>query len=124
MDTNQLIAVMQAYLAGQAVEARVIGFEEWVDVGPNYTVWNAEEYEYRVKPLDHDAFDWSAASPGFKWLARDLDGQAYLYVAAPYKSGGRWMLDSRICTRVSARNFSSYAPGPRDWKDSLQGRTE
>lgn len=123
MDANQLIAVIQAYLAGQAVEARLIDFEEWVDVGPNYTVWNVEDYEYRVKTLDHDAFDWSAASPGFKWLARDLDGAAYLYVSMPHKRASQWF-NGTDGLRVSAQHFSSYQPGPRNWKDSLQERPE
>lgn len=123
MENAQIVAVLQAYTAGQVVEFRVLGAEEWIELPALFNLWNFEDFEYRVKPLDHDEFDWSAASPGFKWLARDLDGQAYLSIGRPERGVDKWSYGIGA-VKVSARYFSSYAPGPRGWKESLQERPE
>lgn len=122
MENAQIVAVLQAYTAGQAVESRIIGTSEWVVVPPGFSVWNFEDFEYRVKPLDPDTIDWSAVSPGFKWMARDLNGEAFLYVSEPIRYESKWAGSMVNPLTVNARHFSSYAAGPRDWRDSLVER--
>lgn len=63
------------------------------------------------------SLDWSHAAPEYKWIARDSDGEGYLYDRKPPKDGrGWWVADGKVC---EASVFASYDQGTCDWDESL-----
>ena len=48
MNTNEMIAVMQAYARVEAIEVSVKGADDWSDI--KHPLWDWNSFEYRVKP--------------------------------------------------------------------------
>lgn len=74
----------------------------------------------KPKPLTKPSVDWSVIKPEYRWLARDEDGCAWVFIDKP-KSIGFWTgeLDFREVSFLA-----SYTPGTCDWQDSLVERPE
>ena len=52
MNTNEMIAVMQAYARGEAIEVSVKGADDWSEI--KHPLWDWSSVEYRVKPKGYD----------------------------------------------------------------------
>nr|WP_315061987.1 hypothetical protein [uncultured Campylobacter sp.] len=48
MNTQEMIAVMQAYIEGEAIEVSDKGADDWSDI--KHPLWDWNSFEYRVKP--------------------------------------------------------------------------
>lgn len=124
MKTEDKIKVMQAYLDGKKIESRSIPNGEWSEffLEPN---WNWEELEYRVSEIP-DSIDWTHVAPQYKFMARENNGETYLFANEPHiytssVSGGHWY-DTYNGDLADASVFASYKKGNVDWKDSLVKR--
>lgn len=80
---------------------------------------------YRVvaveKPKTKPSIDWSHVAPQYKWLARDIDDAAYVYVNKPFISAAD-MWEAPAYDHYRANGFASYVAGDCDWKESLVER--
>ena len=118
-DTKRKIAVMQSYLDGEEIEfssGYMDDWEEWKGAEP---VWNWEECGSRVKVIP-DIIDWSHVHEKYNWMARDDEGDVWLYDTIPGLSGDVWTLQGVDIAK--ANDFASYRQGSQDWKDSLVKR--
>ena len=50
VETEQAIAVMQAWVEGKPIQQRPVGSDMWFDVSTQTPVWNWRERTYRIKP--------------------------------------------------------------------------
>ena len=80
-------------------------------------------YPYPVKVVRDDkptkpSIDWTHVNEKFKWLAVDVNGEAYVYENEP-KVGvdSYWLCQEGTLYEVNG--LASYTPGTCDWKDSL-----
>lgn len=73
------------------------------------------------QPAKKPSIDWSHVAPQYKWLARDSDGAAYVYVSKPCV-GDADMWATSVHDHLRTTGFASYSPGDCDWKDSLVER--
>lgn len=48
MNTNEMIAVMQAYARGEAIEASIKGKDDWSEI--KHPLWDWVGSDYRIKP--------------------------------------------------------------------------
>ena len=48
MNTNEMIAVMQAHARGEAIEVSDKGADDWSEI--KHPLWDWNSFEYRVKP--------------------------------------------------------------------------
>ena len=81
-------------------------------------------YPYPVqifKEITKPSIDWEHVHKDFKFLAKDIDGNAFLYWEKPVLvlSGG-WQITQGDC--AEAHQFASYTSGTCDWQDSLVER--
>lgn len=103
-------------------------FNAWLDghkVTPNGAplierpAWYGDAvYTVTAKPKTMPSIDWAHVAPKFNFLARDKNGNAYLYQTKPgidYSSSGYG--DRKVFMPADA--FASYAPGDCDWNESL-----
>lgn len=112
--TKRMIEVMQAYVDGERLEARLKRDPNiWVRAGS--PVWNFEDHDYRVAKIP-DTINWDHVAPEFKYMARDKSGFGYLHKDKPSIKDIFWNSDSRI---ENTDQFSSYRKGTVDWKESL-----
>lgn len=122
--TRDMIAVMQAYVDGSEIEARERPYDEFVLLPRTeccFHVWNWDAYDYRVA-VTKDSIEWSHVSPDMKFMARDKDGDCFLFKAEPELRDDWWSNRNGSCSL--AEHFSSYRRGNVDWKDSLVRRPE
>lgn len=77
-------------------------------------------YQVRAieKPKTKPSIDWSYVAPQYKWLARDANGDAYVYKERPQRGGDAWIFG--VCKSVD--HLKCYVAGDCDWKDSLVER--
>lgn len=118
---QERIEIMQAWLDGKRVQwkSRVDG--SWNDMlGYENPDFSFDARQYRIAPPEPDFIDWSHVADKWKWLARDANGEAWLYDNEPEcrhisSWGGRGN-----CIRAS--EFASYRNGGADWRESLFAR--
>lgn len=83
------VAIMQAWLAGETIEV-TDGYSnppEWIEIEEDATPdFYFNIFRYRVKPVNvpKDSIDWSHVHPDFNYMARDSNGDVYLYEEKPY----------------------------------------
>lgn len=82
-------------------------------------------FSYRVAPMPptKPIIDWTALDKCWRWLARDKNGRANVFISQPRLqfAAGRWDgVEARCVDGV----LSSYSPGACDWSDSLVERPE
>lgn len=112
-------AVAHAWVDGAEVEWRPLGSNEpWRPIAGNLISW-AEFNEYRIKPTKptKPSIDWSHVDKRYNWLAKNDDGNAFLYDRVPWSQGYAFVGWAGSYVRADA--FSSYSPGTCDWRDSL-----
>lgn len=121
MNTKDMIEVMQAYDNGKAIELRRNNEYEWSAC--RNPVWNWFLFEYRIKPDTKDEIDWSHVHERWKFMARDGNGNAYLFESEPKVLSGSdvWLPCDGDYYRVS-HILSSYVKGTCDWTESLAAR--
>jgi hypothetical protein len=118
--TAEMIKVMQAYVEGERVELQGGPFPEFSKVPT--PLWDWLNFDYRIAPAAKpDTIDWSHVAPEFKWMARDSEGQCWLYFSQPKVGNGCWYSPDDA---TPADSFTSYHRGTCDWKDSLVKRPE
>lgn len=123
--------VMLAAANGKPIEFRNRSCEsaEWqtpsVPVSENDAFfWNWYAYEYRIA-LIPDSIDWSHVNSRFKYMARDKNGDVFLYSDRPCLSSRikiQWTGSKGDITNRIQIIFASYKQGNVDWKDSLVER--
>lgn len=80
------------------------------------------------EPITKPSINWEHVAPKFKWLAKDVDGECYLYEDEPvwrqggFISGTCWTNARRTLT--SADGFESLGTGTCPPEDSLVRRPE
>ena len=62
MNTKEKIAVMQAHLGGNTVQAARIGEGDWRPV-PVEPIWDFASYSYRIKPEPRKPREWTLSEP-------------------------------------------------------------
>lgn len=120
LSREEQLELFNAWLDGAEIECFDINREVWVYL--ETPTWYSG-FVYRVIPTK-PSIDWSAVHPDYKWLARDLDGEGYLYAAEPKLNGRKTYWENVVWDQVSAKILTSYNPGTCDWKDSLVQRPE
>lgn len=50
MNTNEMIAVMQAYARGEAIEVSDKGANDWSEI--KHPLWDWNSFKYRIKPIE------------------------------------------------------------------------
>lgn len=118
MTDAEIVAIVRAAEAGEA-ECYGRSTSKWRPCGSNIIITGGV---YRIKP-SKPSIDWSHVDPRLKWLARDADGQTYLYEDMPELVAA--CFDGSDCDWVYVNDvFASYKPGTCDWRDSLVKRPE
>jgi len=119
--TAEMIAVMQAYVDGKAIEVSHGGGPFRVFNGDPCWTWSS--YEYRIATIP-DSINWDHVAPEWKWMARDVFGDVRLYQSEPRVKPPRmvWSSTPHVCAPIDG--FASYTRGTVDWKDSLVRRPE
>ena len=76
-----------------------------------------------VKAVTKPSIVWPHVKDGYKWLAVDANGGAYVFENKPiFDHIDYWYSIDGLCFDVSG--LSSYSRGTCDWKDSLIQRPE
>lgn len=117
--TAEMIAVMQAYVDGKAIEVSHGGGPFRVFNGDPCWTWSS--YEYRIATIP-DSINWDHVAPEWQWMARDNFDDVWLFMKEPSAcDSGRWETrgGSVLCVP-----FASYARGTVDWRQSLVRRPE
>ena len=92
MNTEDKIKVMQAFLEGEEIEARV-GYEDWWTIAD--PTWNWASMEYRIKEKDYSLdIPWEFIDDKWKWTAMDDDGLVYIYTEKPLLESDGWWYQS------------------------------
>ena len=84
---------------------------------------NPSLYPYPVeiiKKVTKPSINWDHVHKDFKFLAQDVDGNAYLYWEKPVLGLNGWQTTQGDC--AEAQQFASYTPGTCNWQDSLVER--
>lgn len=101
----------------QEIEDRLQALEVWAWGGRSnvpQTVLN--EIERQNPPIITDSIDWDAVSSDWCFLARNKNGEAFLYDCKPLLASNGWVMRGR---KVRCECFSSYRPGNLLWDGSL-----
>lgn len=95
---------------------------EWVNT-PFPPNWN-EHLCYRVKPEEPiNTIDWSLIHPDYNHLAKDANGEWWLYIDTPTPERNSWEGNTRIRSfPLDAITF--FNPKEVDWKKSLISRPD
>lgn len=89
--------------------------------GGSISICDHLTYRARPAPFVPDTIDWSHVAPEWKWMARDEDGEGFLFRSMPeIDDGGYWCDDENLEADV----FASYRRGTVAWQDSLVKRPE
>lgn len=121
--TQHYIEVMQAYIAGEAIEVKDKGSRGgWSKAGTPQ--WNFIDREYRIRPKSKPSVDWSALHGDIKYIARDNNDNIFGYTGKPSADGSMnavWLALGCAAKRLDGV-IASLTPGDCDWRDSLVER--
>ena len=73
-----------------------------------------------VKKVTKPSINWEHVRKDFKFLAQDMNGNAYLYWERPALSTTGW--EPTRGDFAEAQSYASYTPGTCDWQYSLVER--
>ena len=73
-----------------------------------------------VRKVTKPSINWEHVRKDFKFLAQDMNGNAYLYWERPALSTTGW--EPTRGDFAEAQSYASYTPGTCNWKDSLVER--
>lgn len=118
--TKEMIEIMQAYVDGKPIEFRD-NSRVWMYVQSPVWDWNA--YDYRIAQIP-DSIDWSHVNPEFKFMARSVTGEVFLFRSKPIVVYGHYWAVRDSSISCNAKNLASYKQGTVDWKDSLVERPD
>lgn len=117
---DEKLAVMRAWLEGEEIEARShFGDGEWYDA--THPWWDWDKFDYRVKPSEpvDDYINWDHVSDEFNFMARDENGEVFLYKDNPELLDSLWTTETEF---TNAKIFSSLKVGNKPWNESLVER--
>lgn len=121
--TKEQIEVMNAFLEGKEIEFNDEDLgARWLTC--SYPIWNWADFVYRVKGIP-DVIDWNHVNPKYNYMARDKNGDVYLYTNKPFTDRGSscWCrADSSVVVVQVLDTFVSYNRGNLPWEESLVGR--
>jgi len=130
LSREEKLELLTAWVDGKTIEFFSRVKEQWEKIAAPSWVENSQ---YRIA-LTPDSIDWSHVSPDLKYIARDLNGEVWIYNHKPKldRSSNRWLSDADIIASNYGRKilwderhgcvFSSYVRGTVYWKDSLVER--
>lgn len=119
LSIDERVALFRAHLEGAQIEL----FEasgEWEPI--DRPAWRADNC-YRIAPDTPDQIDWSHVAPVWRFMARDADGRAFLWLTRPEKALCNWG-DAAFSDIVSADAFASYRRGTVAWSESIVERPD
>lgn len=122
--TQHYISIMQAYIAGEAIQVRDAGRgnSPWCVAGS--PTWNFAEREYRIKPKSKPSVDWFALCKDIQFIARDGNGKIYGYGQRPMirQQSLHWSASPGGTALHLDPIVASLTPGDCDWLNSLVER--
>lgn len=89
----------------------------------NRSLKNPALYPYPVeiiKKVTKPSINWDHVHKDFKFLAQDIDGNAWLYWEKPVLGENGWQTTQGDC--AEAQQFASYTSGTCSWEYSLVER--
>lgn len=107
----------ESLVRGVAVEVLEENTGSWCLA--RYPVWDTNAY-YRLRNSP-PSIDWTVVAPEFRWLARNPNGQCFLYEQMPVKGNSIWLF---LGPQHSAAPFASFHPGNCPWGQSLVERPD
>ena len=116
MTYEELAPLLVAWYQGRTIQWRG---DEWFDCFADPLDWEID-LAYRVAPelIVPPSIEWAHVAPGFNYLARNKNGEGWIYGGRPYATSFGWTFDSE--TEFSdVRAFASYTPGNCPWDKSL-----
>ena len=112
-------ALLLAHHEGKRIEHYVLrssstmrGWEE--KLGGEF--YDGVIYRIAPEPKTPDTINWEHVAPEYNFMARDRDGNVWLYGAKPQANGDIWCFGG---AGDHARTLSSYRRGTVEWKDSI-----
>ena len=75
-----------------------------------------------VKKVTKPSINWEHVRGEYKFLAQDVNGNAWMYCTEPGIGEDHWFTASGECAK--AHSYASYTPGTCNWEDSLVTRPE
>jgi len=113
-------ALLLAHHRGRDIEHFSKSREVWIIAD---SPWWSDETIYRIapEPLIPDSIDWSHVAPEWNFMARDDDGDTWVFKARPAIDGSDdfWHDQDWAGDATCLAAFASYRRGTVDWKDSL-----
>lgn len=119
-EARRMAEILQAYADGAEVQQYVKTEKLWVDIEDPH--FRGPSDRYRIKPAEPDSIDWSHVAPGYNWMARDENGEAFAYSNRPQQAGDAWVEGEGGRYERVDRVLASYHRGTVDWADSLMER--
>lgn len=117
--------LMRVLSDGHTVEVESACGEKWSTVMEfRFDVTKLDDellFEYRIKPTK-PSINWGHVDPRYKYLARDENGNVYLYTEEPVKCVHIWDSDGGMACR--ADSHITLTVGNCDWTESLVERTQ
>ena len=96
----------------------------WIPVCTHMTIGAA--VRKKPIPLTKPDIPWEFIKDEYKWAARDLNDEVFLFEHPPScdRAAGIWHHDDHRCPQspVQISNILDFDPGTCDWKDSLVER--
>lgn len=118
---DEKLAVMRAWLEGEKIEScSHFGDGEWYGA-TTHPWWDWDEFDYRVKPSEpvDDYINWDHVSGMFNFMARDNNGDVFLYKNKPELLDFVWTEHGGF---INVEMFSSFKVGNKPWNESLVKR--
>ena len=118
MNTQEMIAVMQAYARGEAIEVSNKGANDWSEI--KYPLWDWNNFEYRVKPAKKVTIDKNLnkhfISKQLSNIAELIDTEIFIYEGEyisvddvlwywEFKMSDGWHISQMRMTRAQAQAF-------------------
>ena len=109
-----------AWTEGKVIQYRGHALNGWSDVKGSPSWFN--NYGYRVKPEEPiNTIDWSLIHPDYNHLAKDDNGEWWLYIDTPRPERNRWEGNTRI-RRFPLDALTFFNPKEVYWMNSLISR--
>ena len=104
------------FLSGKRNDYTINGMDLEVQSIPSLYPYPVDIVKKIVKP----SISWEHVRDEYKFLARDANGDAWLYWEKPEIRGVEWGETRGVS--AEANSYASYTPGTCNWKDSLVAR--
>lgn len=124
LDIETKLALHRAFYEGKVIEAKI-----YLNDPDKWSVRNAPEwspqfiYRLQPEPLRDIICPWSALDDRWQHVARDEDGQVWVYTEKPEASHDYWRANTGERWRIDGLLVGVY-PGNKPWSESLIRRPE